>query len=120
MSLRRYTVIGKQLLISNDRNRVRWAILGLSQDGVCRDSLENFSVKSLKLDQSNDTKFNPPFFSLVNAFKQDFGGRNFALRILHFSLLKVVLWAFCEHSQGQNAAVVSLKKVTEGIFKISQ
>jgi hypothetical protein len=26
------------------------------------------SAKDLKRDQSNDTKFNPPFFSLVNTF----------------------------------------------------
>jgi hypothetical protein len=45
------------------------ALLGLSQDGVCTDSFENFS-KSLKRDQSNDTKFNPPLFSLVNTFKR--------------------------------------------------
>ncbi len=31
---RHYAVIGKQLLISNDRNRVRWVVLGLSQDGA--------------------------------------------------------------------------------------
>ncbi len=64
-----YTDIGKQLFISNDKHRVRWEVLGLSQDGVRTDSLENFSVKGLKQDQSNDTKFNPPLFSLGNTFK---------------------------------------------------
>ncbi len=42
--------------------------LGLSQDGVCTDSSENVSVKSLERDQSNDIKFNPPLFLLVNTF----------------------------------------------------
>ncbi len=40
LSLRHYTVIGKQLLISNDRNRVRWAVLGLLQDGACTNLFE--------------------------------------------------------------------------------
>ncbi len=62
IKLRRYTDIGKQLFISNDRHRVRWEVLGLSQDGVCTDSCESFSVKSLRLDQSKDTKFSPPSF----------------------------------------------------------
>ncbi len=61
VKLRRYTDIGKQLFISNDRYRVRWEVLGLSQDGVCTYSFENFSVKCLKRDQSNETKFNPPW-----------------------------------------------------------
>jgi hypothetical protein len=52
ISLRHYTVIGKQLLLSNDRNRVRGAVLGLS-----------------KLDLSNDTTTNRPLFSLANTFK---------------------------------------------------
>ncbi len=41
-------VIGKQLLVLNDGNRVRLAILGFSQDRICTDSFENFSVKSWK------------------------------------------------------------------------
>jgi hypothetical protein len=69
VAARHCAIIGKQLLISNYRNRVRWAVLGLSQDRVCIDSFENFSVKSLKRLQSNDTKFNPPLFSLVNTIK---------------------------------------------------
>jgi len=44
--------------------------LGLSQDRVCTDSFENFSVKSLKQDQSNDTKFKPPLFLIVHTFKK--------------------------------------------------
>jgi len=41
------------------------------QNGVCTDSFENLSENSLNLkgDQSNDTNFNPPLFSLVNTFK---------------------------------------------------
>ena len=58
-------------VLSNVRNRLRWAVLGLSQDGFSTDSFENFSVKSLKRDQSNDIKFYPPFFSLVNTFKSN-------------------------------------------------
>jgi hypothetical protein len=57
------------ILISNDINRVRWVVLGLSQDGVCNDSFGNLSENSLKGDQSNDTKFKPHLFSLVNTFK---------------------------------------------------
>jgi hypothetical protein len=75
ISLRRYTVIGNQLLISNDRNRVRRVVLGLSQDGACTDLLENLSVNSLKRDLSNALTFNPPLFSLVNTFK----GRSVAI-----------------------------------------
>jgi hypothetical protein len=69
IQLRRYTVIWKQLLFENDRNRVRGAVLGLSQDGACIDLFENLSVNSLKGDLSNDTTFKPPLFSLVNTFK---------------------------------------------------
>ncbi len=59
ISLRHYTVIGKQLLLSNDRNSVRWVVLGLSQDGACTDLV----------DLSKGATFTPPFFSLVNTFK---------------------------------------------------
>ncbi len=59
-----YTVIGKQLFILNDRNRVRWVVLGLLQDGACTDLVKNISVKSLEGDLSNATTFNPPLFSL--------------------------------------------------------
>ncbi len=61
-------ILRNKLFISIDRNRIRWPVLSLSQDGVCRDSFENFSVKNSK-HQSNDTKFNPPLFSLVNTYK---------------------------------------------------
>ncbi len=44
IKLRPYTVIWKQLLISNDKNRVRCALLGLSQDRACTDLFENLSV----------------------------------------------------------------------------
>jgi len=56
-------------LIANDRNRVRWLVLGLSQDGACIDLYENHSENSLKGDLSNDTTVNPPLFSLANTFK---------------------------------------------------
>ncbi len=69
ISLRHYTVIGKQLLLSNDRNRVRCAVLGLSQDGACTDLFENLSVNSIKGDLSNATTFKLPLFSLDNTFK---------------------------------------------------
>ncbi len=64
-----YIVIWKQLFISNDKNRVRWVVLGLLQDGACTDLVENLSVNSLKGDLSNATIFYPALFSLVNTFK---------------------------------------------------
>ena len=69
IAARHYAIICKQLLISNGRNRVRWVVLGLSEDGACTDLFEKLSVKSLKGDLSNATTFNPPLFSLVNTFK---------------------------------------------------
>jgi hypothetical protein len=68
IKLRHYTVIGKQLLISNDWNRVRWVVLGLLQDGACTELVENLSVNSSKGDLSNATTFNPPLFPLDNTF----------------------------------------------------
>ncbi len=67
--LRHYSVIGKQLLFANKTNRLRWAVLGLSQDEDWIDLFENFSVNSLKGDLSNAITINPPLFSLVNSFK---------------------------------------------------
>jgi hypothetical protein len=64
-----YTVSGKQLLFSNDRNRFRLVVLGLSQDGASTDLFENLSVNSLKGDLSNAITFKPPLFSVVNTFK---------------------------------------------------
>jgi hypothetical protein len=61
ISLQHYTVIGKQLFISNDRNRVCWADLGLLQDGACNNLFENLRVNSLKGDLSNATTFNQLF-----------------------------------------------------------
>ncbi len=66
---RNYAIICKQLLISNVRNRVRWVVLGLSEDGACTDLFENLSENSLKVGLSNATTFNPPLFSLANTFK---------------------------------------------------
>ncbi len=71
IKLRHYTVIGKQLFISNDRNRVRWVVLGLLQDGACTDLFENFRENSLKRNLSNDTTVSPPLFSLVNTRVSD-------------------------------------------------
>ncbi len=56
-------------MIANDTNRVRGAVPGLSQDGACTDSFENFRENSLKGDLSNNITLNPPFFSLFNSFK---------------------------------------------------
>jgi hypothetical protein len=66
---RHYAVIWKQLLFANKRNRVRWEVLGLLQDGACTDLSENFSEDSLKGDLSNDIIVSRPLFSLVNTFK---------------------------------------------------
>ncbi len=69
--LRHYSVICKQLLFSNNRDRVRWTVLGLWQDEGWTDLFQNFSVNSLKWDLSNNTTVNPPFFhwSIVYTFK---------------------------------------------------
>jgi hypothetical protein len=72
ISLRHYTVIGKQLLLSNDRNKVRGAVLSLSQDGASTHLFENFRKNSLKRDLSTDTTANTPLFSLANTFKYIF------------------------------------------------
>ncbi len=66
---RHCTVIGKQLLITNDWNSLRWAVLGLSGDGACTDLFENLCVNSFKGDLLNACNFNPPLFSTVNTFK---------------------------------------------------
>ncbi len=63
---------GKQFFIANEKNRLRWVVLGLSQDGACIDLFENRSENSLMEDLSNITTFNPPLFSLVNTFKRIF------------------------------------------------
>ncbi len=52
----------------SDWNRLRWAVLGLSQDEDWTDFFEIPSVNSLKGDLSNETTVNPPLFSLVNTF----------------------------------------------------
>ncbi len=53
----------KQLLSSNNRNRIRWAILSLSQYRICTDLFENFSMNRLKQDLLNYATFNPSLFS---------------------------------------------------------
>ncbi len=72
VAARHYSVIGKQLLFANNRNRVRWVFLCLSQDEACTDLFENFSENSLKGDLSSNTTLNPSLFSLVNTFKMLF------------------------------------------------
>ncbi len=59
IKLRRYTAIWKQLLFANYRNRVRGAVLGLSQDGACTDLFENLCVNRLKGDLSNILSVHP-------------------------------------------------------------
>ncbi len=39
---RHYSDIGKQLSLANNTNRLRGAVLGLSQDGACTNSFEFF------------------------------------------------------------------------------
>jgi len=56
-------------VFANNRNRIRWAVVGVSQDEDWTDLFENSSVNRLKGDLSNATTFNPPLFSLVNTFK---------------------------------------------------
>jgi hypothetical protein len=68
IKLRYYTAEGKQLLISNDKNRVRYAVPDLSQGGVYTNLFENVREYSLKRDLSNDTPVSPPLFSLVYIF----------------------------------------------------
>ncbi len=68
IQLRCYTAIGKQLLFANNRNRIRAAVLGLSQDRACTNLIENFRENILKQDLSNGATVSPPHFSLVNTF----------------------------------------------------
>jgi hypothetical protein len=71
ISLRHNTVIGKQLLHSNNRNKVRGAVFSLSQDGASTNLFENFRENSLKeRDLPNDTTANTPLFSSASTFKQ--------------------------------------------------
>ncbi len=68
VAARYYAVIWKQLFISNERNRVRRVVLGLSEDGACTDLFENLSVNSLGRPIEFATTFNPSLFSLLNTF----------------------------------------------------
>ncbi len=70
VAARNYAVICKQLLNANDKNRVRWVVLGLLQDRASTHFFENFSENTLEEDLSNATTFNPPLFSLVVSFKK--------------------------------------------------
>ncbi len=51
------TLMPRWELFANDRKMVRWAVLGLQQDGVCTDLHENLGVNtgSLKPDLSSNT-----------------------------------------------------------------
>ncbi len=69
VAARHYAVFSKQLLNANDKNRVRWIVLDLLQDGACTDFFENLSEISLKGDLSNATTFNSSLFLLVDTFK---------------------------------------------------
>jgi len=93
-----YAVICKQLLISNDRNRVRWVVLGLSQDEDWTDLFENFSVNSWKRDLSNNITVIQPLFSLVITVKELLGKTAGAAVVkLRFHLQN---WATAELSEG--------------------
>ncbi len=79
------------VLFVNNRNRVRGAVLSLSQDGAWH-FFWKFQREELKGDQSNDTKFNPPLFSLFNTFKNfrgrgRGGGGGVAVSIISYFLL---------------------------------
>ncbi len=54
-------IIGKQLFISNDRHRVRWELLGLSQDGICARFFWKFQHEELK----QRPTFNSVFWSFL-------------------------------------------------------
>ncbi len=56
------SVIGNKKLFANNRNRVRWVVLCLSQDGACTDSFENFRESSLKVPKREN--FLLAFFAL--------------------------------------------------------
>jgi hypothetical protein len=75
VAARHYADIGKQLLFANNRNRVRGALLCLSQDGASMDEFvwKKFPREQLtvKRDLSNDTTVNQPLFSFVNTFKAE-------------------------------------------------
>ncbi len=83
VAARHHADIGIQFLFANNRNRVRGAVLGLSQDGACTDLFENLSVNSLKGDLSNDATFKPPLFSLISTFNTWFF--HLALLLLPFA-----------------------------------
>jgi hypothetical protein len=72
----------RELLLSNDRNRVRGAVLGLSPDGASTNLFENFREDSLKRDLSNDTTANPPLCSLVKSLK--FADKTMEFLIHHY------------------------------------
>jgi hypothetical protein len=62
----RYIHIGKQLLLSNDRNRVR--SFRPLQDGASHERRQRKFVWKFPREQPIETTANPPLFSLVNTF----------------------------------------------------
>jgi hypothetical protein len=58
-----FSDLGKQLLIANDKNMLRWVVLGIPQDGACIDLFENHSENSLKEDLSNVLPLSNHLFS---------------------------------------------------------
>jgi hypothetical protein len=67
IAARYWCLFCKQLLYSNNRNRVRWAVLCFSRDEDWIDFFEILKVNSLKrVLLSNDTTNNPLLFSLGN------------------------------------------------------
>ncbi len=72
---RHWCRVWKQLLYSNNRIGVRWALLGLLQDEAWTDFDKTLDVNRLKRDPSIDITFIPPLFSLVNTFNADLKSR---------------------------------------------
>ncbi len=88
VAARHYAVICKQLLNANDRNRVRWAVLGLPQDGASTDLFENPSEINLKGDLTNATTFNPLLFSLDDTFNHI--KTKYAVKVILFDLFLII------------------------------
>ncbi len=59
---RNYAVNWKQLLYSNKSNTLRWVVLGLLQDGVCTDFIENLRREYIKARPVDWYHFQPTSF----------------------------------------------------------
>ncbi len=66
IKLRRYTAIGNQLLISNDKNRVRCEVLWELNRFVLTFQSEQLKARPA----SNNITGNRPLFSITNTFKE--------------------------------------------------